>query len=74
MAVLNFKGKTFVQNHKNIPFNTESIMKRIELIPIAEKKSKRRGIKREWIDDAVTNPMQLAEGYGNRKVAPRNCY
>ncbi len=44
-------------------------MKRIEMIPIAEKKSKRRGVKREWIDDAITNPMQVVEGYGNRKVA-----
>lgn len=26
-------------------------MKKIEIILIAEKKSKRRGIKREWIDD-----------------------
>lgn len=44
-------------------------MKRIEIIPIAEKKSKRRGIKREWIDDAIINPVQVVEGYGNRKVA-----
>lgn len=44
-------------------------MKRIEIIPIAEKKSKRREIKREWIDDAITNPVQVVEGYGNRKVA-----
>jgi hypothetical protein len=46
-------------------------MKRIEIIPIAEKKSKRREIKREWIDDAITNPAQVVEGYGNRKVAQK---
>lgn len=44
-------------------------MKRIEIIPIAEKKLKRRGIKREWIDDTIENPVQVVEGYGNRKVA-----
>lgn len=44
-------------------------MKRIEIIPIAEKKSMRRGIRREWIDDAITNPAQVVEGYGNRRVA-----
>lgn len=44
-------------------------MKTIEIIPIAEKKSKRRGIKREWIEDVIKNPMQVVEGYGNRKVA-----
>jgi hypothetical protein len=46
-------------------------MKRIEIIPLAEKKSKRREIKREWIDDAITNPAQVVEGYGNRKVAQK---
>jgi len=46
-------------------------MKTIEIIPIAEKKSKRREIKREWIEEAITNPMQVVEGYGNRKVAQK---
>jgi hypothetical protein len=46
-------------------------MKRIEIIPIAERKSKRREIKREWIEEAITNPMQVVEGYGNRKVAQK---
>ncbi len=44
-------------------------MKGIEIIPIAEKKTTRRGIKREWINDTITNPEQVVEGYGNRKVA-----
>lgn len=44
-------------------------MKQIEIIPIAERKFKKRGIKREWIEDAVTNPMQVVDGYGGRKVA-----
>lgn len=44
-------------------------MKKIEIIPIAERKSKRRGIRKEWIEDAITNPIQIVDGYGGRKVA-----
>ncbi len=44
-------------------------MKKVEIIPIAERKSKKRGIKREWIEDTITNPMQVVDGYGGRKVA-----
>ncbi len=44
-------------------------MKPIEIIPIADTKSKRRGIRKDWIDDAMANPDQVVEGYGNRKVA-----
>jgi len=44
-------------------------MKTTEIIPIAEKKLKKRGIKKEWVDDAVFNPTQIVEGYGGRKVA-----
>ena len=43
--------------------------KKIELIPIAEKKLEKRGIKRELIEDAVLNPTQVVEGYCNRTVA-----
>jgi len=41
-------------------------MKKIEIIPIARKKSERRGISEEW-----NCPMQIVEGYGGRKVAHR---
>ena len=41
-------------------------MKKIEIIPIARKKSERRGISEEW-----NSPMQIVEGYGGRKVAHR---
>ncbi|HHT9124316.1 MAG TPA: DUF4258 domain-containing protein [Candidatus Brocadiia bacterium] len=44
-------------------------MKKIEIIPIAERKSGKRGIKRKWIEDTITNPTQTVEGYGGRKVA-----
>jgi len=44
-------------------------MKRVEIIPIAQKKSNRRGIKKEWIEDAIMNPLQVVDGYGNRTVA-----
>lgn len=46
-------------------------MKKIEIIPIARKKSKRRGISEEWINETVTFPEQVVEGYGGRKVAQR---
>lgn len=44
-------------------------MKEIEIIPIAAKKAKKRGIKKEQIEDTIAHPMQVAEGYGGRKVA-----
>lgn len=43
--------------------------KKIEIIPIAERKLVKRGIKREWVEDAVIKPIQVVEGYGGRKVA-----
>ncbi|MGR3311394.1 MAG: DUF4258 domain-containing protein [Candidatus Brocadiales bacterium] len=44
-------------------------MKKVEIIPIAERKFKKRGIRREWIEDTITNPTQTVEGFGDRKVA-----
>ena len=38
-------------------------MKTIEIIPIAEKKLKKRGIKKEWVDDVVLNPTRIVEDY-----------
>jgi hypothetical protein len=38
-------------------------------IPIAKKKSERRGIPEEWIAETLTFPSQTVEGYGGRKVA-----
>lgn len=46
-------------------------MKRIEIIPIARKKSERRGIPEEWIRETINSPTQVVEGYGMRKVAQR---
>jgi hypothetical protein len=46
-------------------------VKRIEIIPIAQRKAERRGIPNEWIIEAVTFPAQIVEGYGGRKVAHR---
>lgn len=46
-------------------------MKKIEIIPIARKKSKRRGIPESWIRETVNSPAQIVEGYGGRKVAQR---
>ena len=44
-------------------------MREIEIIPIAKKKSKRRGISEEWINETVNFPAQIVDGYGGRKVA-----
>jgi len=44
-------------------------MKEIELIPIAKKKSERRGISERWITETLSSPDQIVEGYGGRKVA-----
>lgn len=49
-------------------------MKKVEIIPIAARKSGRRGLKREWIEDAVINPMQIVDGYGGRKVAHKKLF
>ena len=49
-------------------------MKKVDIIPIAERKLARRGIKRELVEDAVTNPAQIAEGYGGRKVAHKKVF
>jgi hypothetical protein len=44
-------------------------MKEIELIPIANKKLKRRGIPEKWINETLNSPAQIVEGYGGRRVA-----
>ena len=46
-------------------------MKKIEIIPLAEKKAERRGISQEWIKETIRSPTQVVEGYGGRKVAHR---
>ena len=46
-------------------------MKRIEIIPLAKRKSEKRGIPQEWIKETVNFPAQIVEGYGGRKVAHR---
>jgi hypothetical protein len=46
-------------------------MKRIEIIPIAERKLQKRAIRREWVSETIMEPMQVVEGYGGRKVAQK---
>ncbi|MBE0427361.1 MAG: DUF4258 domain-containing protein [Nitrospirae bacterium] len=43
----------------------------MEIIPIAKKKSERRGIPEDWIRETVNFPTQIVEGYEGRKVAHR---
>ncbi len=44
-------------------------MKEIEIIPLAKQKMFRRGIKEAWINEAISNPDQVVEGYGGRQVS-----
>jgi hypothetical protein len=46
-------------------------MEKIEIIPIARKKSEQRGISEEWIRETISHPGQIALGYGGRKVAQK---
>jgi transcription elongation factor len=46
-------------------------MKKVEIIPIAKKKSGQRGISVEWIEETINYPDQIVEGYGERKVAQK---
>ena len=44
-------------------------MKKVDSIPVAQRKAEKRGIKIVWIEDAVNSPTQIVKGYGGRKVA-----
>lgn len=44
---------------------------KIEVIPIAQRKIKRRGIPEEWINETILIPDQRLRGYSNRMVAQR---
>jgi len=44
-------------------------MGKVLIIPIAKRKSERRGIPEEWIRETLDFPLQTVEGYGGRKVA-----
>lgn len=46
-------------------------MKSIDIIPIARRKLKRRGIPGEWVEETINLPNQTVDGYGGRKVAHR---
>ena len=47
------------------------VIKKLDVIPIAQRKAERRGIKKEWIEDAVRNPSQVLLGFDGRKVAQK---
>jgi len=46
----------------------------IEIIPLAQKKAKKRKIPPRWIYETLKNPEQIVNGYGNRKVAHKVYY
>jgi hypothetical protein len=46
-------------------------MKKVNIIPIARGKADRRGIKAEWIEDALAKPDQVVSGYGGEKLHRR---
>lgn len=41
---------------------------RFEIIPLAQKKLKRRRIPAKWVEEALTTPDQVVFGYLDRKV------
>lgn len=43
----------------------------VEIIPIADKKLKRRGISKKMVKKTLNSPVQIVEGYGGRKVVHR---
>jgi hypothetical protein len=43
----------------------------IEIIPLAEKKLKRRGITERWVKETLDFPDQSLDGYGGRRVAQK---
>ncbi|HLC15635.1 MAG TPA: hypothetical protein VJL89_05360 [Thermodesulfovibrionia bacterium] len=49
-------------------------MKRVEIIPIAQRKASRRHIPKEWILETLQSPLQVVKGYGGRKVAHRKYF
>jgi len=46
-------------------------VKEIEIIPIAMRKMRRRGIPDVWVTEALNRPDQIVEGYEGRQVAHR---
>jgi len=47
---------------------------RLEIIPLALKKIRRRKIPIEWVEETVSNPNQVVEGYRGRRVAQKVYY
>ena len=43
--------------------------KRVEIIPLAQKKMAQRGIPEVWVEETLANPEQVVEGYAGRRVA-----
>lgn len=42
---------------------------KIKIIPIAERKLRKRGIASSWVEETVGSPEQVVPGFGGRKVA-----
>lgn len=45
--------------------------KQIEIVPLAQRKMARRGISESWIEETLTTPEQVVEGYDGRWVAQK---
>ncbi len=48
-----------------------SIAMKIDIIPIAQRKIKRRGISERWIKETILNPDQQMSGHTGRTVAQK---
>jgi len=45
---------------------------RLEIIPLALKKIRRRKIPIEWVEETVSNPNQVVEGYRGEKSCTKS--
>ncbi len=43
--------------------------KRVEIIPLAQRKMAQRGIPQSWVEETLAAPEQVVGGYGGRQVA-----
>ena len=45
--------------------------KKVEVVPLAQKKMALRKIPESWVKETVADPEQVVDGYGGRRVAHR---
>jgi hypothetical protein len=49
----------------------QSGLRRVVIIPLAQRKIAQRGIPESWVEEALAAPQQVVEGHGGRWIAHR---